>query len=88
MRPNGAVCIVGAAPGEVRVPAVALLDGQKSIGGNAVGSNAEIREMLRFSAKHAIMPMTEPYPMEEVDQVLDRLRQNQVRYRAVLVNQS
>ncbi|MGH7854420.1 MAG: NAD(P)-dependent alcohol dehydrogenase [Candidatus Binatia bacterium] len=88
LRPNGALCIVGASPGEVRIPVVALLDGQKSIGGSAVGSNAEIREMFRFSAKHAIMPMTELYPMKQVNHVLNRLRQNRVRYRAVLVNQS
>jgi alcohol/geraniol dehydrogenase (NADP+) len=88
LRPNGALCIVGASPGEVRVPAVALLDGQKSIGGSAVGSNAEIKEMFHFSAKHAIIPMTEHYPMREVNEVLERLRKNRVRYRAVLVNES
>jgi uncharacterized zinc-type alcohol dehydrogenase-like protein len=88
LRPNGALCIVGASPGEIAVPAIALLDGQKSIEGSAVGSNAEMSEMFRFSAKHAIMPMTEVYPMAEVNEVLDRLRQNRVRYRAVLANES
>jgi uncharacterized zinc-type alcohol dehydrogenase-like protein len=88
LRPNGALHIVGASPGEVSVPVIALLDGQKSIGGSAIGSNAEIREMFRFSAKHAIMPMTELYPMKEVNQALDRLRQNRVRYRAVLASES
>jgi uncharacterized zinc-type alcohol dehydrogenase-like protein len=87
LRPNGALCIVGASSGEVAVPAVALLDGQKSIEGSAVGSNAEIREMFRFSAKHAIMPMIELYPMARVNEVLERLRQNRVRYRAVLINE-
>ena len=86
--PNGALCIVGASPGEIRVPVNALLDCQKSIGGSAVGSNAEVREMFRFSAKHAIMPRTELYPMKEVNRTLDRLRRNRVRYRAVLVNES
>ena len=60
----------------------------KSIAGSAVCSNAEIRKMFHFSATHAIMPMTEPYPMKEVNQVRNRLRQNLVRYRAVLVNES
>jgi len=46
------------------------------------------RDMFRFSAKHAIMPMTELYPMKEVNQALDRLRQNRVRYRAVLASES
>jgi D-arabinose 1-dehydrogenase-like Zn-dependent alcohol dehydrogenase len=34
------------------------------------------------------MPMTELYPMKEVNQALDRLRQNRVRYRAVLASES
>ena len=88
LKPNGALCIVGASPGELRVPLFGLLEGQKSIGGSAIGSNAEIREMFHFSAKHAIMPMTEVYPMKDVNNVLTRLRQNRVRYRAVLANES
>ena len=88
LRPNGALCIVGAAPGEVGVPAVALLDGQKSIGGSAVGSNSEMRAMFDFSATHAIISTTELYPLASVNQALERLRHNQVRYRAVLVNES
>ena len=74
-------------PGELRVPVIALLDGQKSIGGSAIGSKAEIRGMFRFSAKHAIMPITEPYPMKKVNQAFDPLRRNGVGYRAVLVNE-
>jgi D-arabinose 1-dehydrogenase-like Zn-dependent alcohol dehydrogenase len=34
------------------------------------------------------MPMTELYPMKEVNQALNRLRQNRVRYRAILMNKS
>lgn len=58
-----------------------------SLGGSAIGSNGEIREMFHFAAKHAIIPMTEIYPMSDVNNVLTRLRQNHVRYRAVLANE-
>jgi D-arabinose 1-dehydrogenase-like Zn-dependent alcohol dehydrogenase len=88
LKPNGALCIVGASPGEFHVSLFGLLEGQKSIGGSAIGSNAEMREMFHFSAKHAIMPMTEVYPMKDVIDVLTRLRQNRVRYRAVLASES
>jgi uncharacterized zinc-type alcohol dehydrogenase-like protein len=88
LKPNGALCVVGASPGELRVSLFGLLEGQKSIGGSAIGSNAEIREMFHFAAKHAIMPMTEVYPMKDVNNALTRLRQNRVRYRAVLANES
>lgn len=44
--------------------------------------------MLRFSAPHAIKPMTKIYTMKEVDEVIDRLKRNRVRYPAVLVNET
>lgn len=86
LKPNGRLCLVGASPGDIQVPATALLDGQKSIGGSAIGSNAEIRAMLDFSAEHGILPQVELFPMAEVNQALARLRENNVRYRAVLAN--
>jgi alcohol/geraniol dehydrogenase (NADP+) len=88
LKPNGALCIVGASPGEVRVSAFGLIEGQKSIGGSAVGSNSEIKTMLRFSAEHGIKPVIELYPMMDVNQALTRVRSNRVRYRAVLANQT
>ena len=88
LKPNGAVCIVGASPGEVRVSAFGLIEGQKNIGGSAVGSNSEIKTMLRFSAEHGIKPVIELYPMMDVNQALTRVRSNRVRYRAVLANQT
>jgi alcohol/geraniol dehydrogenase (NADP+) len=77
---------IGAAPGELRVPVFGLLEGQKSIGGSAIGSNAEMRAMLEFAAAHAVQPMIESYSMSAINDVLQRLRENRVRYRAVLVN--
>ena len=85
LKPNGHLCIVGASPGEVRVPAFALIDGQKSIGGSAVGSNGEIAEVLQFAAVHKIVPRIEPFALKDVNHALARLRANQMRYRAVLV---
>jgi uncharacterized zinc-type alcohol dehydrogenase-like protein len=84
---NGALCIVGAVPGEIKIPAVDLIDGQKSVGGSAVGSNHEMREMLQFSVQHGIAPAIELYPMKEANVAIERLRKNRVRYRAVLVNE-
>jgi uncharacterized zinc-type alcohol dehydrogenase-like protein len=85
LKPNGHLCIVGASPGEVRVPAFALIDGQKSIGGSAVGSNGEVIDMLQFAAAHKIAPRIEAFALKDVNDALARLRQNQMRYRAVLV---
>ncbi|HWH77602.1 MAG TPA: zinc-binding dehydrogenase, partial [Candidatus Binatus sp.] len=84
LKPDGQLCIVGAAPGDVRVPAFVLIDGQKSIGGSAVGSNAEITAMLRFAAEFKISPQIERFTLAQVNLALDRARKNRLRYRAVL----
>ena len=88
LKPDGKLCIVGASPGQVQVSAFALIDGQKSIGGSAVGANAEICEMLAFSAAHDIKPMIELFAMNDVNLALDRVRRNDIRYRAVLVKEN
>lgn len=84
LKPNGHLCIVGASPGDVRVPAFSLIDGQKSIGGSAVGSNREIAEMLGFAAEHKIAPQAERFALNDVNAAIARVRNNQARFRAVL----
>ena len=56
--------------------------------GRSTGTVARMREMFHFSAKHAIIPMIELYPLTSVNLALERLRRKHVRYRAVLVNQT
>jgi alcohol/geraniol dehydrogenase (NADP+) len=84
LKSDGQLCLVGASPGEVRVPASALIDGQKSISGSAVGSNGEIAAMLRFAAEHKIAPQIERFPLQRANDALDGVRKNRLRYRAVL----
>jgi uncharacterized zinc-type alcohol dehydrogenase-like protein len=86
LKPNGKLCIVGAPPNAMRISAFSLIDGQKGLAGSAVGSIAETRAMLEFSARHNIKPMIERFSMKQVNEALDRLRHNRVRYRTVLVN--
>ncbi len=85
LKPNGHLCIVGAAPGELRLPIFPLIEAQKSVGGSAIGSNSELAAMLKFSAEHKIAPLVESFPMKDANLALERLRKNQLRYRAVLV---
>jgi alcohol/geraniol dehydrogenase (NADP+) len=42
--------------------------------------------MLDFSARHAVAPITETFPMSKVNDALDHLRSGKARYRIVLVN--
>jgi uncharacterized zinc-type alcohol dehydrogenase-like protein len=77
---------VGVPVSDVRLPAFPLIVGRKSVFGSPVGSPSLIREMLEFSARNSIKPVTERFPMARVNEALARLRTNQARYRIVLVN--
>jgi len=84
LKPNGVLCLVGAPPGLLQFPAGPLLTGQKTVCGSDIGDRATIVEMLALAERHRIAPVIETTPMSEVNVQLDRLRRNQVRYRAVL----
>jgi uncharacterized zinc-type alcohol dehydrogenase-like protein len=84
LRPRGTLCLVGAPPGLLQIPASLLVTGERSIAGSDIGGRAQIREMLRFCARHRVHPTVESFPMAEVNTAIDRLRENKIRYRAVL----
>jgi uncharacterized zinc-type alcohol dehydrogenase-like protein len=86
LRPNGVLCLVGAPPGLLQIPAGLLLTGQRAICGSDIGSPRDIREMLAFAAEHGIGAQVETVAMQEVNVALDRVRKNDVRYRMVLRN--
>jgi uncharacterized zinc-type alcohol dehydrogenase-like protein len=86
LRPNGVLCLVGASPGLLQVPSAQLLLGQKAICGSDIGDRGTMLEMLRFAARHGVVPTVEMRPMHEVNLGLERLRNNRARYRVVLSN--
>ena len=86
LKPKGKLCIVGVPQNDIRLPAFPLILGRKSVFGSPVGGPSLIREMLEFSARHGVQPVTERIPMAQANEALDRLRRNQARYRIVLVN--
>jgi uncharacterized zinc-type alcohol dehydrogenase-like protein len=86
LRPKGHLHTVGAVLKPLEVPAFGLISGQKSIGGSPTGSPVVIDEMLEFSARHSIAPITETFPMSQVNDAFEHLRSGKARYRIVLVN--
>lgn len=86
LRPEGTLCIVGASPGTIDIPTMAMVIGQKSVRGSVIGNRSTIEEMLRFAALHKITARTEAFPMTDVNAALDRVRKSQARYRVVLEN--
>ena len=84
LRPRGTLCILGLPASAIQFQAFPLLAGHKSVVGSNTGSIRGIKSMLRAAAKKSVRPMIERHPMSDVNTAIDRLRKNQVRYRAVL----
>lgn len=85
LRPNGTYCVVGAPEEPLRIPAGVLLDRQLRVCGSLIAPRHRMREMLAFAARHAITPLVEVRPMQELAAALERLARNEARYRIVLV---
>ncbi len=86
LAPKGRLHVVGAILEPMPVPAFGLIMGQKSISGSPTGSPTAISSMLEFSARHAVAPTIETFPMSKVNDALEHLRSGKARYRIVLVN--
>lgn len=86
LAPQGRLHAVGAVLKPLEVPAFGLIMGQKAVSGSLSGSPTVIDKMLGFSARHAVAPMVEFFPMTKVNDALEHLRSGKARYRVVLVN--
>ncbi|MEC4805162.1 MAG: NAD(P)-dependent alcohol dehydrogenase [Jaaginema sp. PMC 1079.18] len=84
LRPKGRLHVVGAAPNPLEIGIFPLLLGQKQISSSPVGSPSTISQMLDFTARHGIETMTEMFPMSEVNEAMEHLRNGKPRYRIVL----
>jgi uncharacterized zinc-type alcohol dehydrogenase-like protein len=61
-----------------------LVAHELSITGSLLGNRATMREMLRFAQEHRITPRIEQLPMTRVNDAIQKLKENRVRYRLVL----
>jgi uncharacterized zinc-type alcohol dehydrogenase-like protein len=84
LKPRGRLHFVGAALEPLDLSLFPLLMAQRSISASPVGSPVNIARMLDFTVRHDIKPVIETYPMERVNEALERLRSGQARYRIVL----
>jgi propanol-preferring alcohol dehydrogenase len=84
LRSRGALVVVGASTEAFPVAPMALLAGRLRILGSAAGSRRQLREALDLAVRHAIRPVVETCPLEEVPAVFERLARHEVRLRAVV----
>ncbi len=84
LAPKGRFHTVGVIPDPISIPAFSIISGQKSISGSPLGSPATINQMLDFSARHSILPVTEEFSMNDVNDAFEHLKTGKARYRIVL----
>lgn len=88
LRVRGAFVQVGAP--EDRMPAFsafALIAKGVTVGGSAIGSPEEIREMLALTAEVGVKPWVQTRGMGEANEAVKDMGAGKARYRYVLVNE-
>lgn len=86
LAPHGRLHVVGVVPEPIPVPANSLIGAQRSVSGSPTGSPATLARMLDFCARHQITPITEAFPLSDVNEALARLKAGKAHYRIVLKN--
>jgi uncharacterized zinc-type alcohol dehydrogenase-like protein len=84
LRPEGTMVIVGVPEKDMPVPAMGLIQREKTIAGGRASSPADIATMLRFAARTGVEAVIERFPLAEVNTAIERARSGKVRFRAVL----
>lgn len=57
---------------------------ERRIVGSYLGPKLDYEEMFVFCEKNNIKPMVEEFPSEQINEAIEKLRKNELRYRAVL----
>ncbi len=84
LRADGTLCFVGIPPSPLQIPVGAMLGKRLRVTASPIGSRARIQEMLEFCARNGVRAQVEVFPMQKVNEVLPLVKENRVRFRAVL----
>lgn len=82
---RGALVIVGASAAPIPVPPSELLGRRLRVIGSVIGNRRNLRELLDLAVRRTIRPVIERYALDDVPRVFQRMEQNLIRYRAVLI---
>ena len=84
LRVRGSYVITGMTADPLSIMPAAFAFAQQRIIGSIIGTRRDQAELLDLVVRNNIRPVTEVYPLDEVNEVHDRLRDQKVRLRAVL----
>ena len=80
---DGTLCFVGN-PDNFELNINNLLGKRRRVMASPIGGRARMTEMLEFAIKNKVQAMIEEFPLSQVNDALDKLRSNNIRFRAVL----
>eukprot|EP01126_Amoeba_proteus_P049957 TRINITY_DN5867_c0_g1_i4.p1 TRINITY_DN5867_c0_g1~~TRINITY_DN5867_c0_g1_i4.p1 ORF type:complete len:392 (-),score=59.45 TRINITY_DN5867_c0_g1_i4:45-1088(-) len=81
---NGQIVVIGITGGEISIPLVELLVGQKAIVGSAAGSYGLSSDMLEFAALHRVLPDIEIFTPDQFNDAIKKVVDGTIRFRAVV----
>jgi uncharacterized zinc-type alcohol dehydrogenase-like protein len=81
---DGTIITVAFPHAPMAIPAIPLVLKRRRLMASLIGSRAEINEMLSLADRLGIQPIVETFPLANANEALARVRENKVRYRAVI----
>jgi propanol-preferring alcohol dehydrogenase len=84
LRPTGTLAVVGLPAQPLTFAALALVGREIRVVGSAVGTREDLRGVLEMAAAGKLRCRTESQPLDQVNQVLDRMRAGGIYGRVVL----
>jgi len=84
LKVDGSLVLVGLPNQPLEVGAFNVVNGRKSLSGSNIGGIAETQEVIDFCAVHGITADIELIKANEINEALERLERNDVKYRFVI----
>lgn len=84
LRKGGTLSVVGMSPEPISLSTVAMVSGEYRIVASAVGTRADLREVLQFAAEGKVRCRIETRPFDQADAVLNEMQSGSLLGRVVL----
>ncbi|WP_373872754.1 zinc-binding dehydrogenase [Microseira wollei] len=81
---DGTLSLVGVPSEPLNIPLFPLLIKRRLVMASPIGGRGMMMEMLSIADRFGIKPIVETFPLPQANEAMQKVRDNKVRYRAVL----
>jgi len=85
LEPQGTMLFVSNPMIPLEINVLGILAKRRRVMGSPAGGRPMMNEMLRVADEYGIEPVVETFPLAKVNEALDKVRNNTIRYRGVVV---